>query len=91
MEECVFGTTRGDLKGLSWGSIPPFPTKNQGVIAASMFLFGWSIYLKLHGLHIRPLEWSLRLSDNGAHNESDTRSAHPCRVGPSAPGRPARR
>ena len=31
MEEWVFGTTIGDLKGLSKGSIPPFPTKNQGV------------------------------------------------------------
>ena len=31
MEEWVCGTTIGDLKGLSQGSIPPFPTKNQGV------------------------------------------------------------
>ena len=31
MEEWVVGTTIGDLKGLSKGSIPPFPTKNQGV------------------------------------------------------------
>ena len=31
MEEWDFGTTIKDLKGLSEGCIPPFPTKNQGV------------------------------------------------------------
>ena len=32
MEEWAFGTTIGDLKGLSQGSCPPFPTKTiQGV------------------------------------------------------------
>ena len=30
MGEWVTRTTIGDLKGLSQGSIPPFPTKNQG-------------------------------------------------------------
>ena len=33
MGEWVIGTTIGDLKGLSLGSIPPFPTKNQGFVA----------------------------------------------------------
>ena len=32
MEEWVFGTTIGDLIGLSYGSISPSPTKNPGVI-----------------------------------------------------------
>ena len=31
MGEWVIGTTIGDLKRLSSGSIPPFPTKNQRV------------------------------------------------------------
>ena len=31
MGEWVIGATVGDLKALSWGSIPPFPTKNQRV------------------------------------------------------------
>ena len=30
MEEQVFGTTIGTLRELSQGSIPHFPTKNQG-------------------------------------------------------------
>ena len=34
MGEWVIGTTIGDLKGLSRGCIPPFPTKNQRVLCA---------------------------------------------------------
>ena len=27
----AFGSTIGDLKGLSWGSIPPFPTRSSAL------------------------------------------------------------
>ena len=37
MGEWVIGTTKGDLKGLSQGSIPPFPTKNQRVSSLMAF------------------------------------------------------
>ena len=39
-----FGTSIGDLKGLSLGSIPPFPTKNQGVKRESLV---WESYRKI--------------------------------------------